>query len=379
MSDPKILIVGGGVIGLSIAEHLTRKGRSCVLLDRGPFAKEASWAGAGYLDLRGAARVGGAFFDLCRRSFELFPQWTQRLKMDAGPDPEWVGSGSLDLVFGEDEEKEVHELEVKLLSHGIRGEWWTSSKALAKEPGLAPGIRSAFHLKGTAQVRPPRLNRALLNFLLRAGAELRELEGVEDFVLDGRRVVGVKTSKGFLEGKEVVLASGAWTSALAAKLGCPLPIRPFRGQVVMYRAEPGALRSILFMGSGPTYTYLVPRLDGHIYVGSTLEDVGFDKGTTPEGMEKLKKGAARALPSLSQRWIEENWAGLRPSSPDHLPFLGRLPGVEGAWVASGHFTHGLLLAPVTGELMAQALLGEEPSLDLTPYAPSRRQGTGRLN
>jgi len=371
MGKNRIIIVGGGVIGLSIAEQLVRRGQTCLLLDQGPFAQEASWAGAGYLDLRDAAGTGGAFFELCRRSYDLFPSWTQRLFQDTGLDPEWVDSGSLDLAFDEQEEAGIRTLEMGLRSQGLRGRWLSPREARELEPGLSPGLRAAFHFKDTAQVRPPRLNRALLTYLQKAGAELRELEPVQDFVLDGRKVVGVKTSKGFHQGDHVVLASGAWTAPLALKLGLSIPVKPIRGQVVMVRARPGILGRILFKGRGKAYTYLVPRRDGHIYVGSTLEDVGFDKGTTPEGLGKLKAGLATMLPSLSQQWIEGSWAGLRPSSPDGLPYLGEVPGAEGAWVATGHFTHGLLLSAVTGELMAQCLMGERPSLDPTPFRSGR--------
>jgi len=374
MRKNRTIIVGGGVIGLAIAEQLVRRGQTCLLLDQGPFAQEASWAGAGYLDLRGAAGIGGPFFDLCRRSYDLFPDWTERLFKDTGLDPEWMDSGSLDLAFDEEEEAGIRALEEGLRSQGLQGRWLSADEARALEPGLSPRLRSAFHFKRTAQVRPPRLNRALLTYLQKTGAELRELEQVEDFVLDGRKVVGVKTSKGFHEGDQVVLASGAWSASLAQKLGLSLPVKPIRGQVVMVRARPGTLGHILFKGQGKAYTYLVPRRDGHIYVGSTLEDAGFDKGTTPEGLGKLKTGLTTMLPVLSQQWIEGTWSGLRPSSPDGLPFLGRVPGTEGAWVATGHFTHGLLLSAVTGELMAQWLTGQKPSLDPSPFQLERELG-----
>lgn len=371
MGAPKILIVGGGVIGLSIAENLRRKGATCVLLDQGPFAQEASWAGAGYLDLRSAARVGGAFFDLCQRSYALFPEWAERLKKESGLDPEWVGSGSLDLAFHPEEERAVRSLENNLRTFGLEGEWLSGPQALKKEPGLPPDLRSAFYFKKTAQVRPPRLTRALLGVLQKSGTELRELEKVEDFLVKGRQVTGVRTSKGVVTCDQMILASGAWSGLLAAKLGIDLPVKPIRGQVVMVRAKPKDLSHILFWGVGGSLTYLVPRLDGHIYVGSTLEDAGFDKSTTSEGLGRLKEGASRVLPSLSQSLVEGSWAGLRPSSSDGWPYLGQVPGWEGLWVASGHFTHGLLLSAITGELMAQAVLGERPDLDLSPFAIHR--------
>lgn len=358
-------------MGLSIAESCLLRGMEVVVLDKGPFAKEASWAGAGYLDLRSATGVGGAFFALCKKSYDLFPEWTARLKKDSGVDPELLDSGSLDLAFNDEEETAIHRMEANLKTFGFSGQWLSPAQAAKMEPGLSPSTKSAFYLKETRQVRSPRLTRALLQVLQKGKAQLRELEPVEDFLFKGRQVVGVRTPKGILEGDAVVVASGAWAGALAEKLGLQLQAKPFRGQVVMFRTPRGTLRHILFAGLQKAFTYLVPRLDGHIYVGSTLEDAGFEKATTPEGMEKLKSGAAKALPGLSQQLIEDTWAGLRPGSVDGWPYLGRVPGKDGLFWATGHFTHGILLSAVTGQLLAQALAGERPSLDLLPFALDR--------
>ena len=363
--------MGGGVIGLSIAEHCLRRGLTPVVLEKGPFAREASWAGAGYLDLRSAARVGGAFYSLCKKSYDLFPEWAARLKRESGVDPELLDSGSLDLAFNDEEEASIRQLESNLKTFGLSGEWLNPSQAAQKEPGLSTLLKSVFHFRHTRQVRPPRLTRALLQVLQKAGAVLREVEPVEGWILQGRRVTGVKTAKGTVEGDAVVLASGAWSGLLAEKNGLRLDSKPFRGQVVMFRTQPKALKHILFTGLQKAFTYLVPRLDGHIYVGSTLEDAGFEKTTTPEGMEKLKSGAVRVLPSLSQQLIEDTWAGLRPGSVDGWPYLGRVPGTEGLFVATGHFTHGILLSAVTGHLVSQLVSDQRPDLDLMPFALDR--------
>ena len=372
MAGQRIIIVGGGVIGLSIAEHLTRQGQKPIVLDQGPFAKEASWAGAGYLDLRSAARVGGDFFELCKRSYDLFPGWADRLHKESGIDPELVDSGSLDVAFSEEEEAAIRQMEKNLQVLGFSGQWMSPTEAAPLEPQLSPGAKSVFYFKATSQVRPPRLSRALIQLLQKSGADLRELEPVEDFLIEGGRVKGVRSAKGKIEADHVVLASGAWSGLLSQKLRLNLPVKPFRGQVVMFRSKPGTLRHILFTGIQKAFTYLVPRLDGHIYVGSTLEDAGFEKATTPEGMEKLKNNAIKLLPGLSQQLIEDTWSGLRPGSVDGWPYLGPAPGLGNLWVATGHFTHGLLLSAVTGQLMSQILLGEKPAMDLGPFALDRK-------
>ena len=178
----------------------------------------------------------------------------------------------------------------------------------------------------------------------------------------------VKTNKETLEADAVILATGAWSGLWGEKFKRVIPVKPVRGQAVLFQSQPGFLKHILFS----PLAYLVPRKDGRIYVGSTLEEVGFDKSTTSSGLEQLKRGALRALPGLSDVLMDDSWAGLRPGSPDGWPFLGKLPDWEGVWLAAGHFTHGLLLSAVTGELIAQDVLGEKPSVDLAPFALGRR-------
>lgn len=368
MSAKKVIIVGGGVIGLSIAHHLLSRGIKSIVLERGPFAKEASWAGAGYLDLRAAAQVGGAYFDLCRLSFDLFPGWVDRIQKESGLDCELLESGSLDLAFDDKDEKGIGGLEKKLKQKGSEGRWLSALEAREMEPGLSDRVQSAFYLGETRQVRPPRLTRALLRSLQTQGVVLRELEMVQSFLARGRTIFGVKTNKETLEADAVVLATGAWTGLWGEKFKRVIPVKPIRGQAVLFQSQPGFLKHILFS----PLAYLVPRKDGRIYVGSTLEEVGFDKSTTSSGLEQLKRGALRALPGLSEVLMDDSWAGLRPGSPDGWPFLGKLPDWEGVWLAAGHFTHGLLLSAVTGELIAQDVLGEKPSVDLIPFALGRR-------
>ena len=372
MSSKRIVIVGGGVIGLSIAHHLVEKGAHPIVIEKSYFAREASWAGAGFLDLRSASRVDSDFFFFCKKSFDLFPDWCEKLKKDSGVDPEFIQSGSLDLAFHEEEEKSIQSLEKAMNAFGEKGRWLSRGEVLQLEPDLSPQLRSAFFVDGTSQVRPPRLGRALVTSLQKAGIELRDHEAVDDFIFRGRRIIGVRTSKGEIEADQVVLSAGPWTEALCEKLGFPIPAQPIRGQAVLFRDDPGRVRHILFTGIGKAFVYMVPRLDGHLFVGSTLEKAGFDKNMTPEGEEKLERGARLFCPRLTSAQVEFRWAGLRTGSVDGWPYLGPIPGAEGAWLATGHFTHGLLQSAVSGHLMAQALTGEKTDLSLTPFAPGRQ-------
>jgi glycine oxidase len=363
----RIIIVGGGVIGLSIAEHCLRRGLQPVVLDKGPFGKEASWAGAGYLDLRDASRLGGDFLELSRFSYGLFPEWTERLKKDSGIDPEFHLCGSLGLVFNPEEEVVIREIESQTTPNGLKSEWLSPAEARRKEAHLPAQLRAAWYLPQTCQVRPPRLVQALLKVLEKGKAILREDQEVRGFITQGSRIIGVETSAAKYEAEQFVLAGGAWTGGLLDILGIALPMKPVRGQVVLFKAEPGLLRHVLFSSTA----YLVPRLDGHIYVGSTLEEAGFDKSVTKEAISNLTQGAYRALPPLEKATVEATWAGLRPKALDDKPTLGLVPGLENLWIASGHYTHGILLSAATGILMAQALSGGATKLPLEPFRLDR--------
>lgn len=366
-SGPRIVIVGGGIIGLAIAEQLVRRGVRPTVLDRQAFAGEASWASAGFLELRGASGLGDAFFGLGRLSCEMYRDWTDALHRDTGLDPEYIGSGSFDLVFNDEDDRAVQEIERSLAGHGIHGEWLDDGEARRREPELSGAVRRAFFLEHPAQVRPPRLSRALLALLRDRGTGLSEHTEVLGFQSEGREVRRVQTTRGDFAADQVVLACGAWTGLMAGRLGVALPVRPVRGQALLIQGRPGLVRHLLLGSDG----YVVPRRDGRLFVGSTVEDVGFVKATTPFGMEKLARRAIEALPGLAAAPIEGSWSGLRPGSLDGLPYLGPAPGFDNVWIAAGHFTHGLLLAPATGRLLAQALLGERTDLELAPFTPAR--------
>ncbi len=372
MGSNQVVIVGGGVIGLSIAYHLNEKGIQPILLEKSAFAREASWAGGGFLDLRSASRVDPEFFYFCSKSFHLFPDWCEKLKKESGVDPEFVRSGSLDLAFNEEEESSIRLMEKSMGTYEEKGSWLTPKEVLKIQPNLSPHLKSAFFVEGTSQIRPPRLGRALLEFLQSKGTQLRDREPAEDFILQGSRVTAVKTSKGTLEADQVVLTAGPWTGALCEKLQFSIPTQPIRGQAILFKDDPGLVKHILFTGLGKNFVYMVPRLDGRLFVGSTLENAGFEKAVTPEGEEKLQRGARFLCPHLTPDRVEYRWSGLRTGSVDGWPYLGRLPGLENVWLATGHYTHGLLQSAITGRLMAQALTGEKTDLSLEPFAPSRQ-------
>ncbi len=363
----RILIVGGGVIGLSIAETLSRRGIQPVVLEKNEIGRESSWAGAGYLSLKGAAFCGAPYFDLSVFSLQLFEPWVELLAQESGVDPEFHRGGHLEVAFGEEEPSALREIFERLRQSGVSVGWLTGAEARQLEPELSPEVAAAFQMPEGAQVRPPRLTRALSRVLSRRGVEVREQTPVTGFLTEGNRVTGVKTPREEIGADTVILAAGAWSGQLADRLGLRLPVRPSRGQVVMFSSPRSPLKRVLFTSQG----YLVPRADGRVYVGSTEEDVGFNKNTTLEGVNKLEEAAYKAVPGLRMARMESRWAGLRPGTPDGKPFLGPVPGWEGLILACGHMSHGFLLAPATGILVDQMLRGEDTDLELEPFAYGR--------
>ena len=367
MTRPSILILGGGLIGLSIAEHLLRRGVRATVLERGQLAREASWASSGFLDLRVAAERAQGLLQLTRHSLELYPEWVKRLERDSGVDPELLHSSSLDLAFDIEELARLEALGQRLHQKNIQSRLLDGEALHRLEPRLSRDVVGGLYLEHPLQVRPPRLNRALAETLRRGGVTLEEQTEVLDFEAREGRIHTVHTTRGPRTADRVVLAAGPWSGPLAQRLGLLLPTRPVRGQAVLYGDRPGASSHLLF----GTDWYIVPRRDGKTYVGSTLEDVGFDKNTTPPGIAHLRAIARRVLPALDTCPVEGSWAGLRPGTHDGLPYLGRPAEWLNLWIASGHFTHGVALAPITGELLARDLLAPGSMVELAPFSPSR--------
>jgi glycine oxidase len=364
-----ILIIGGGVIGLTTAHFLARRGARVRILERGEFGREASWAGAGIIPPGNPDRAATPIDRLRATSSALYPGFAAELAEATGIDVGYRRCGGLEFESAEEPpDPAAWEAE------GLNFRRCDDRELRKLEPTLADGLGRAYHLPDMAQVRNPRLLRALHTELGSSGVGLEPNSPVREFERTGSRIVAVRSGDRRLTAGRFLIASGAWSEGLLEPLGWRPGIRPVRGQIVLLRLPAPAIRSILLEGKH----YLVPRDDGRILVGSTEEDVGFDKRTTPEAESMLTAFAMRYVPALARAERERTWAGLRPGSPDGLPFLGRVPDLDNGFVAAGHFRAGLQLAPGTGLVMSQLLLGEDPSvpleafrLDRTPAAPGQ--------
>lgn len=337
-----VIVIGAGVIGLMSALELRKHGLSVRLFDAGPAARESSWAGGGVLCPMPPWRYPGRVWELARRSLELYPGLVNELIEHTGTDPELETSGLLQLDAREQEEglawaaREAMEARVVPLAQ--------TSLSHAPEPHglLLPWVR---------QVRNPRLCRALGQRAAQLRIDLREREAVTGFTRSGRAVSGVTTAQGSYAAGRVVLCAGAWSGDLAEQLGVTLSIEPVRGQMLLLSPKAPPLREIVQQDGH----YLIPRRDGRILVGSTVERAGFDKQTSAQVRERLWAFASRYLPHYEPADVEAHWAGLRPGIRGDLPVIGAVDEVPGLYVNTGHYRNGLAMAPASAELLCAVL------------------------
>ncbi|HEY3227521.1 MAG TPA: glycine oxidase ThiO [Planctomycetota bacterium] len=358
------VILGGGIIGAAIAFELAKEGRRVVLLERGAVGRQASWAAAGLLTPIHVAAYPAPLASLCSDSERMYERWVRDL---AAPEVEYRAGGALIPFFDDRDERDASALEAWRRERGRPVERLDAAAARVVEPMLSPELHGALLLPDVAQVRNHRLTRALAEAARRLGAEVRTESEAVGFLRVPGRVNGVKTARGDLFANETIVAAGAWSGDLLAEVDLNLPVRPVRGQMVLLQGSAGALRRAIISHD----SYLIPRADGRILVGSTVEEAGFDASTTADGVAFLLAQAKRLAPGVGKFAVETTWAGLRPATPDRLPYLGRPPGAEGLIIATGHYRNGILLAPITARIVADLVAGRPPSLDLAPFRPGR--------
>jgi len=363
MANPaEVLVLGGGVIGLSVAYYLAREGVKVQVIDQGNFGQESSWAGAGILPPGNLALARTPFDRLRAWSVQEYPRLSQELRERTGQDNGYLQCGALEFPVPGAETTED-----EWRGAGVRAEHVTGRALRELAPGLAPSLDHAWFLPDLAQVRNPRHLKALIAGCAALRVRLSPGLGAKQLVRRGSRIEGVETEQGLISAPHLVLAAGAWTEALLTPLGIRLGIKPVRGQIVLLHDPARRLRHVLLKGS----RYLVPRADGHVLIGSTEEDVGFNKQTTAVAVAELLRLGFRLVPYLADAAVERAWAGLRPGSPDGLPFIGRAPGWDNLYVAAGHFRSGIQLAPGTAWLIKELILGQPLTIEAAAFQLER--------
>ena len=349
------LIIGGGVIGLAIARELKKRGAARVrVLEKGRVGREASWAAAGILAPQVEADEDGEFFRLCYESNIMYQSFAGELRDETGIDVELDRRGIVYLGFDETDEREFeHRLRWQSAA-GLKVERLDRGQLKILEPDVSDHVISGLLFPEDGQVENRRLVEALAASAKSLGVEIEEGVEVPGVINQNDRVAGVETSRGSVYADIVVIATGAWSSHIefgnAASL---VAVKPIRGQMICYKPDNVNVRHVIYSRRG----YLVPRADGRLLVGATVEDVGFNASTTADAGYKLRDIALEIAPRLGESTVTDHWAGLRPFADGGLPFMGPIDGVEGLFAAVGHFRNGILLAPITARIMTDHLLG----------------------
>ncbi len=363
---PDVVIVGGGVIGCAIARRAALGGLRVVVIERGTPGAEASSAAAGMLSPLAEASGPGPFLDLLLRAREMYPAFAAALRGETGADVGYSDAGTLYLSLREADDAELEHRHAWQSAAGLCVERLTADEARRLEPAVSPGLRFALRFPGDHSVDNRALASALWTAAERAGAEFRLGVAAAAVLREGGRATGVALANGErIPAGAVVIAAGCWAGQLGG-LPRPLPVEPVHGQLLAVATDPPLFRHVI---DSPR-CYLVPRAD-RVIAGATVERVGFHKAVTPWGMRRLLEGAVEIAPALEHAPIVETWSGLRPGTPDGLPILGRDPEVPNLLYATGHFRNGILLAPLTGEVIGATLLGEREVIDVSGYAKER--------
>jgi glycine oxidase len=368
VSSFDVAIIGGGIIGGSIAFQLAAEKLKVVILDRQQPGQEASRAAAGMLSPGPDSPEALPLAPLSMESLRLYPEFASEVEEASGLHTAFVRDGALRIFFGPDGESERERMAAEYRPLGLGFESISRDDARKLEKSLSPAAYAAALIPDEAMVDPRLLTDAVMEAARRGGVEIRHDCPVTAVVRSGDRCDGVIAGGERIAAKFVVVAAGAYSGGIDW-LAQYAPTRPVRGQMLALRAAHLRLRRVLRYEKG----YLVPRGDGRIIAGSTLEEAGFDQHVTPSGIRNIIDAALNLIPELATAQILETWAGLRPGTPDNLPILGPTE-IAGLLIATGHYRNGILLAPVTAKLLRQWILTGQAFMDTAAFSPSRYSG-----
>ena len=354
-----VAIVGGGIIGLACAWELRQRGLRVTLIERGRPARESTWAAAGIIAAHHYGAGPGPLFDLLRRSLAAYPAFLEQVGAEAA---DWSTDGILAVARTDDEATELTSRVSWLTAAGYPAESLKPWELRALEPACTGPIEAAALFPDDASLDPRPLAAALEQTVRSAGVKVLTDSPVTSIQVTGSRVTAVALRDRAIAAPAVILAAGAWCAGLAP--GFRLPVRPCKGQMCAVRAE-GPRRAVNFPEG-----VIVPRADGRVALGATQEDVGFDAHIDADAIRQVHDDAAALVPGLANAEIVETWMGFRPQSADGFPVIGPTP-VEGLVVATGHFTKGIALAPVTAELVADLVCDGRLDPLLRPFGPDR--------
>ena len=354
------IVIGAGLIGMLTARELVNAGLRVTVLDRQQPGRESSWAGGGILSPLYPWKYADAVNQLASWSQQRYADLCQQLIDQSGIDPQWTQTG---LLIADVEEPDL--LDRWQSRFSVELQKVTAKQIQVIEPELGIAVAEAAWLPGVAQVRNPRLVQALRASLEQAGVKFHTECPAQAWITTGGKVSAVKTPEGDLSADAYIVASGAWSGELLATTGLQLPVEPVRGQMLLFNAPPGLVRTITLYKT----RYVIPRRDGRVLVGSTLEHVGFDNQTTAAARNDLKASAYELIPALARHAIEQHWSGLRPGSPEGIPAIGPHPHLENLFINAGHFRNGVVLGPASARLVADHVLQRDSGFIAEVYLP----------
>lgn len=359
------VIAGGGLIGGAIALELALAGVRVAIFEKGAPGQEASWAGAGILSPAPESPATIPLVPLGKASMTLYPDFVARVEEISGQDVGFRAKGTVEALFSRDTARELSTHVALQHGWGLRAEAISAEDARELEPALSPELEAAVLRPDEASVDNRALTQAVLEAARKSGVEIFSQHEAQGVWQEKERCAGLLLKGEKIAAKWTIIAAGCFSAGISG-VNTYAPVRPAKGQMVSLRSERTKIERVLWSDK----IYLVPRNDGRILAGATVEYVGFDKKITAGALEKILTGAIELAPDLADARVEETWAGLRPDSPDHLPILGPTD-IEGLLVATGHFRSGILLTPITARLIREWVTEQRVSVDWDRFGPLR--------
>jgi len=361
------VIAGGGIIGASIALELASAGLKVAVFDTQKPGREASWASAGMISASPESPAMASLLPLSLASVRLYPEFIGPVEELSGQSVGYRKDGALDIALTEEEARGLSEMLPRHRAAGLRAELVNPQQARKLQPLLSSEVCSAIHRPDEASLDNRLFTEATLEAARRKGVEIFSGNGAKALWFEGSTCAGLQLETGCVAARWTVIAAGCFSARIEGAAPYA-PVIPAKGQMMALRCDAVRLQRDLWLG----HNYLVPRNDGRIIAGATVEYEGFDRSVTAGGSRQILNAALSLLPGLDKACVEETWAGLRPDSPDHLPILGPTDR-NGLLIATGHFRSGILLTPVTARLVREWITSQKVSVDWAPFSPMRFQ------
>ena len=351
------IIVGGGVIGLLTARQLFLEGVDVLLLEKGPLGGESSWAGGGIVSPLYPWRYSDAVNVLAERSKKIYPELTKALFAETGSDCELINSGLFTVT---DKDQEIINWAKKW---SVDVHFINDYEAIHEiESSVGEAVDKGIWMSDILQIRNPRFVKALKASFDYLSIPYQEQTEVEEIIVENNKVSAVRTKQHTYSADKVIIASGAWSARFSVTQSS-VDVVPVKGQMIMYKGEPDQVKRII-LSEGH---YIIPRKDGRILAGSTLEKIGFDKSISSSALDELHQAAIKLVPILDELTVERQWAGLRPGTEQGIPYICQHDELDGLYIHAGHFRNGIVLGAASAELMTDIILARQPWCDIAPY------------